>query len=248
MRKTLFITGGSRGIGRAVVLEAARQGWDVGFTYVSGQAAAEEVIAEARQQSPDSKLRAWALDVRQPEAVDRVAEAVLGHFGSVDAVIPNAGVNLNGLAYAVSNEDWQTVIDTNLSGAFYVCRAFLSELVANRRGRILLISSVTAAGASGQVAYAASKAGLIGIAKTLAKEYGPKGVTTNVVVPGYFDTDMTKGTMSSGLSDFALKFCPQRRLGRLDELAKTICFLLSEGAGFINGDTINVTGGLDWAP
>lgn len=248
MRKTLFITGGSRGIGRAVVLEAARQGWDVGFTYVAGKDAADEVIGLVAQVAPDARARAWALDVRAPQEVDRVAEEVLSHFGAVNAVIPNAGVNVNGLAYAVSNEDWQTVIDTNLSGAFYVCRAFLSELVANRGGRILLISSVTAAGASGQVAYAASKAGLIGVAKTLAKEYGPKNVTTNVVVPGYFDTDMTKGTMSSGLSEFALKFCPERRLGRLDELAKTICFLLSDGAGFINGDTIHVTGGLDWAP
>lgn len=248
MRKTLFITGGSRGIGRAVVLEAARQGWDVGFTYVSDPAAAEEVMSLARKVSPDARLKAYALDVRKPDEVDRVAEEVLTHFGSVEAVIPNAGVNVNGLAYAVSNEDWATVIDTNLSGAFYVCRAFLTELVAQRSGRILLVSSVTAAGASGQVAYAASKAGLIGIAKTLAKEYGPKGVRTNVVVPGYFDTDMTKGTMSSGLSQFALEFCPQRRLGTLDELAKTICFLLSDGAGFINGDTIHVTGGLDWAP
>lgn len=248
MRRTLFITGGSRGIGRAVVLEAAKQGWDVGFTYVANQTQADEVVAAVKKEAPDSKVRAWSLDVRKSEEVDRVADEVLAHFGSVNAVIPNAGVNLNGLAYAVTNDDWQTVIDTNLTGSFNVCRAFLTELVANRKGRIIMLSSVTAEGASGQAAYAASKAGLIGLAKTLAKEYGPKNITTNVVIPGYFETDMTKGTMSSDLSEFAIKYCPMRRLGHLDELAKTICFLISDAAGFINGDELRVTGGLDWAP
>jgi 3-oxoacyl-[acyl-carrier protein] reductase len=248
MRKTVFITGGSRGIGRAFVREAVVQGWDVAFTYAARSDAADVVVQDATRLAPGARVRAYCLDVRDAAAVDAVADEVVEAFGGVTAVIPNAGVNLNGLAYAVSNEDWSTVIDTNLTGSFYVCRAFLPELVSRRHGRILLLSSVTAAGASGQAAYAASKAGLVGLAKTLAKEYGPKNITTNVVVPGYFETDMTKDTMSAALSAFAVEYCPMRRLGQLDELAKTMCFMIGDSAGFINGDEIRVTGGLDWAP
>ena len=204
---------------------------------------------EARAAREGARVRHWPLDVRDAAAVDAVADEVAGEFDGVWAVVCNAGVNLNGLAYSVSDEDWRTVIDTNLTGTFHVCRAFLPELVANKGGRILVMSSITAGGASGQAAYAASKAGLQGLALTLAKEYGPKGITTNVVVPGYFDTDMTRGeAMADSLRDFAVSYCPLRRLGELDELARTILFLAGDGAGFINGAVIPVTGGLGWAP
>lgn len=246
--RTLFITGGSRGIGRAAALEAIRQGWQVAFTYVNNPEGAQETITQAKAIRADAAIRAWALDVRDSSAVDAVADSVLSHFNGVHAVVPNAGVSVNGLAYSLTDDDWKSVIDTNLSGAFYVCRAFLPELVANRWGRILFVSSIIAGGATGQVAYAASKAGLIGMATSLAKEYGPKGITTNVVAPAYFATDMTRDTMSEGLVDYANKFCPMRRLGSLDELAKTMLFLLSDGAGYINGETVRVSGGLDWAP
>jgi 3-oxoacyl-[acyl-carrier protein] reductase len=206
------------------------------------------VVRAAATEAPGAIVRAWPLDVRDSAAVDRVADEVLSAFDGVAGVVPNAGVSLNGLAFSLTDDDWRTVLDTNLSGAFFVCRAFLPELVAQRHGRILLVSSVVAGGASGQAAYAASKAGLIGLGATLAKEYGPKGITTNIVAPAYFDTDMTRGTMSQGLTDYANSFCPVRRLGRLDELAKTMCFLLSDAAGYINGETIRVSGGLDWAP
>ncbi|MCI0437382.1 MAG: SDR family oxidoreductase [Gemmatimonadetes bacterium] len=254
--RTLFITGGSRGIGAAVVVEAARTGWNVAFTYAAREEAAREMAEVAHATALEAgcrngvgQVRYWRLDVRDAAAVDDVADQVLDAFGGVRAVICNAGINLNGLAYAVQDEDWQTVIDTNLTGTFHVCRAFLPELVAARRGRILVMSSITAGGASGQIAYASSKAGLQGLAQTLAKEYGPKGITTNVVVPGYFETDMTRGeAMAESLKAFALQYCPLRRLGELDELARTILFLASDGAGFINGAVIPVTGGLDWAP
>jgi 3-oxoacyl-[acyl-carrier protein] reductase len=246
--RTVFITGGSRGIGRATALEAIRQGWQVAFTYVSNPEGAEETINQARAINPDATIRAWALDVRDSIAVDAVADSVMNHFDGIHAVVPNAGVSVNGLAYSLTDKDWNIVIDTNLSGAFYVCRAFLPELVANRWGRILFVSSIIAGGATGQVAYAASKAGLIGMATSLAKEYGPKGITTNVVAPAYFATDMTRDSMSEGLVDYANKFCPLRRLGDLDELAKTMLFLLSDAAGYVNGETVRVSGGLDWAP
>lgn len=247
-RPVLFISGGSRGIGRALAEAAAVEGWDVAFTYVSRPEAADEVVAAIKAQTPEAQVRHWPLDVRDSKAVDRVCDEVLTAFGGVDAVVPNAGVSLNGLAYGLTDEDWGAVIDTNLSGAFYVCRAFLPELVSRRKGRILLVSSVIAGGGSGQAAYAASKAGLIGLGASLAKEYGPKGVTTNIVAPAYFETDMTRDTMSSGLVDYANRFCPVRRLGALDELAATMLFLISDKAGYINGETIRVTGGLDWAP
>ena len=255
---TLFITGGSRGIGAAVVVAAARAGWNVAFTYATQEEAACAVAAAARTAAAHAVdhggeragcVRYWQLDVRDACAVDTVADEVLAAFGGVRAVVCNAGVNLNGLAYALQDEDWRTIIDTNLTGTFHVCRAFLPELVAARRGRILVMSSITAGGASGQVAYASSKAGLQGLAKALAKEYGPKGITTNVVVPGYFETDMTRGEgMADELKAFALTYSPLRRLGELDELAATILFLASDAAGFINGAVIPVTGGLDWAP
>jgi NAD(P)-dependent dehydrogenase (short-subunit alcohol dehydrogenase family) len=247
-RPVLFVAGGSRGIGRALVEAAAAEGWDVAFTYVSHAVAAQEVLDAVNARSPDARVRFSQLDVRDSKAVDRVADDVLTAFGRVDAVVPSAGVSLNGLAYALTDQDWRTVIDTNLSGPFYVCRAFLPELVSRRKGRILLVSSIIAGGASGQAAYAASKAGLIGLAVALAKEYGPKGITANVVAPAYFETDMTRDTMSAGLVDFANRYCPSRRLGSLDELAATMLFLISDKAGYINGETIRVSGGLDWAP
>lgn len=243
----MFITGGSRGIGAAIVAEAAQAGWDVGFTYARNKEAAQTVAESARAHG--TRIEFWQLDVRDSGAVDAIADEMLIAFDGVDAVICNAGVNLNGLAYSMTDEDWSTVIDTNLSGTFFVCRAFLPELVANKGGTILMMSSITATGASGQIAYSASKAGLQGMAQTLAKEYGPKGIRTNVLVPGYFETDMTRGDgMAATLKDFAITYCPQRRLGELDEIAKTVMFMCTDGAGFINGAVLPVTGGLGWAP
>ncbi len=248
MSKTLFVSGGSRGIGRAIAGGAAKAGWNVAFSYVKHQDEAEDLIEELSTTAPNVKARAYQLDVRDGDAVDAVAEKVITEFDGVQALVPNAGVSVNGLAYSLSNEDWHTVIDTNLTGAFHVCRAFLMEMVAQRDGRIVLMSSVSGDGASGQAAYAASKAGLVGLGKALAKEYGPKGIRTNIVIPGYFDTDMTRESMSTELSHFAVQYCPLRRFGSLEELAQTVLFLLGDGSGFINGETIRITGGLDWAP
>ncbi|MCC6749680.1 MAG: SDR family oxidoreductase [Deltaproteobacteria bacterium] len=243
---TLFVTGGSRGIGAALVRDAARAGWDVAFTYLKHREEAERVADEARQGG--RKVAAYALDVRDSACVDTVVDQVLADFGEVRAVVCNAGVSLNGLAYGLTDEDWKAVIDTNLTGSYFVCRAFLPALVAQRFGRIVLVSSVTWQGASGQAAYAASKAGLHGLGGALAKEYGPKGVTTNVVVPGTFDTDMTREELSKQLAAYALQYCPLRRMGSLRELTATILFLCSPEAGYVNGATLPVSGGLDWVP
>jgi NAD(P)-dependent dehydrogenase (short-subunit alcohol dehydrogenase family) len=243
-----FITGGSRGIGEAIVIEAARAGHDVAFTYHHGEERAQRVLAGVRDIAPEARLAAYPLDVRSAAAVEKIGDRVLDDFGSVDVVVANAGVNLNGLAASLSDEDWRLVIDTNLTGTFYVCRQFLPTMVANRFGRIVMISSLGRGGVTGQASYAASKAGLCGLSSTLAKEYGRKGITSNIVVPGFFDTDMTKDGMSSSNKEFWLRYCPLGRMGALPEVAKVVLFLASDGASYVNGEAINVTGGLDWAP
>jgi NAD(P)-dependent dehydrogenase (short-subunit alcohol dehydrogenase family) len=244
----MFITGGSRGIGAALVVEAARCGWDVAFTYRRAGTDASRVAQQAEAARPGGRYAAFALDVRDPTAVDAVADRVLERLDGIDAVVCNAGITSNDLAYAMTDEAWHDVVDTNLGGSFRVSRAFLPELVSQRAGSIVMMSSVVAEGASGQAAYAASKAGLHGLANTLAKEYGPKGVRANVVVPGYFETDMTRADMSGQLREFATAYCPQRRMGALSEVCAAILFLAGDASAFVNGTTIRVTGGLDWAP
>jgi 3-oxoacyl-[acyl-carrier protein] reductase len=148
----------------------------------------------------------------------------------------------------MSNAEWDDVIATNLSGAFYVARSFLMHFISNRSGKIISISSLAAQGSSGQVNYGASKAGLIGLTKTLAKEYGPKGITSNIVTVGYVETDMTKNHMADSLREFWLKFCPLKKVGEATSVADAVHFLASAEGGFINGEEIHVTGGLTYAP
>jgi 3-oxoacyl-[acyl-carrier protein] reductase len=243
-----FVTGGSRGIGEAIVLDAIREGHDVAFTYRQREEQALAVVEQARRLRPERKCRAYPLDVRDSTAVEKVGDQVLDDFETVHVVVANAGVAVNNLAVSMSDEEWHTVIDTNLSGAFYVCRHFLPTFLGTRFGRIILISSIGAHGVSGQASYAASKAGLLGLSAALAKEYGRKGITSNVVVAGFFDTDMTREGMSEANRSFWLQYCPVGRVGEVGEVSKTVMFLASEAASFINGQAIGVTGGLDWAP
>jgi NAD(P)-dependent dehydrogenase (short-subunit alcohol dehydrogenase family) len=243
-----FVTGGSRGIGEAIVLEAVRQGHDVAFTYVHQRDRAEGVVAKARSLGPERKVAAYALDVRDSAAVEAIGDQVLDDFGTLDVLVANAGINLNGLVVSTSDADWQAVIDTNLTGTFYVCRQFLTTFLANGFGRIIMLSSLGHSGVSGQASYAASKAGLLGLSATLAKEYGRKGITSNVVLPGFFETDMTRDGMSDANREFWLRYCPLGRTGAVHEVAGVVLFLASEAAGYVNGQAIAVNGGLDWAP
>jgi NAD(P)-dependent dehydrogenase (short-subunit alcohol dehydrogenase family) len=243
-----FVTGGSRGIGAAIVLQAVREGHDVAFTYVHNAGKAAEVCAQALAIRPGARCRAHELDAGNSAMVEKVADAVLDEFDSIDVVVSNAGINKNNLVVSMSDDEWESVIRTNLTGAFYVCRQFLPSMLANRFGRIILVSSLGHSGVSGQANYCASKAGLHGLCSALAKEYGRRGITANLVVPGFFDTDMTREGMSESNKSFWLQYCPAGRMGGLDEIAKTTTFLASDGAGFINGQAIPVNGGLDWAP
>ncbi len=244
----VFVTGGSRGIGEAIVLAAARSGHDVAFTYVRREAEALEVTRRAAEVRPGGRYAAYALDVRRAADVEAVGERVLAEFGSVGMVVSNAGINANNLVVSMSDEEWLSVIDVNLNGAFYVARQFLPSFLANRFGRFLFVSSLGATGVSGQANYCASKAGLLGLSASLAKEYGRKGITSNVVSPGFFDTDMTRGDMSESNREFWLRWCPLGRVGHAPEVAELVIFLASPAGSFINGEEIRVNGGLGWAP
>jgi NAD(P)-dependent dehydrogenase (short-subunit alcohol dehydrogenase family) len=243
-----FVTGGSRGIGAGVVKELVAAGHSVAFTYAAQADLAEAVAAEALAGNDGAQCRAYALDVRDPEAVERVADEVLDAFGSVDVVVLNAAINRPGLVVSMSDEDWRDVIDVNLTGSFFVCRQFLPTFLANRRGRFIHISSLAMHGISGLASYAASKAALIGLSATLAKEYGRKGVTSNVLSLGFFDTDMSRELMPERQIRFWNEFCPVGRIGEIPEIAHAILYLASDAAGFMNGETLNLTGGVNWAP
>jgi len=242
-----LITGGSRGIGAAIVCEAARAGHGVAFTYLSRAGDAAEIERTARSEG-SGRVQAYQMDVGNSAAVERVGYQILDDFGSIEVVVSNAGINRPNLLVHMTDEEWSEVLGTNLTGAFHVARHFLPAMIGQRFGRFILISSLGHRGITGQANYCASKAGLHGLACAIAKEYGRRGITANVVVPGVFETDMTRGGLSSSNREFWVRYCPLGRLGQLDELSKLVTFLASDGAGFINGQEIAVHGGLDWAP
>jgi len=242
----VFITGGSRGIGESLVKACVRAGHDVAFTYQSASARSETITAEARSLAPQRLCRSWKLDVSSSSEVDSVGESVVREFGGIDAVINNAAIIRIGMAATLPDRDWNEVIGTNLSGAFHVSRFFLNEFLVNGRGRFIHISSVARRGMNGQIGYSASKAGLEGLSGTLAKEYGRRNITSNVVSLGFFDTDMTRTQMAADRKRLWSEFCPAGRMGRLAEVSAAALFLMSDEAAFINGETINLTGGMDW--
>ena len=242
----IFITGGSRGIGNNLVLTALKKGHNVAFTYHNPETDLESLLKTARDLAPNQKCRGYQLDVKNSEQVNNVADQVISDFDDIDAVINNAGINRNNLAFTMTDEEWNEVIATNLTGCFYVIRAFLSVFLAKRKGRFVSISSIAKDGVAGQSNYSASKAGLVGLSATIAKEYGPKGITSNVVVPGLFETDMTREYLSDDLRKFWIEHCPAGRMGKLEELSEVILFLISDEASFINSQVIPVTGGLNF--
>ncbi len=244
---SFLVTGGSRGIGRGIVLNALKQGHDVAFTYRGNAEAADETVRLAADLAPGRKCKGYQLDQRDAAAVEDVSWTIQDDFPDLRVVVCNAGINQDALAFSMSDEQWNDVIGTNLTGSFYIARAFLSPLIASGAGRLIFMSSVAVDGLTGQANYAASKAGLLGLMRTLAKEYGKKGLTSNAIIPGFFDTDMTRNTMSAGHQDFWRKFCPVGRMGTLDEVSAAVLFLASEEASFVNGVALPVTGGLDQA-
>jgi NAD(P)-dependent dehydrogenase (short-subunit alcohol dehydrogenase family) len=245
-----FVTGGSRGIGATLVLEAVKLGHDVAFTFRTAEPKAREVADQALALRPEAKVRFYHLDVRISSEVEHVVDQAIEDFGTLDVVVNNAGINRDNVLASMSDEEWNDVLTTNLYGTFYVCRQVLPTMMRQRFGRIINISSIVCGGAAGQANYAASKAGINGLTQSVAKEYGRKGITANVVVPGAFETDLTRETLPEHMRQFWQSYCPvpKGRMGALSELSALVNFLGSKEAAFINGQIIHITGGLDWGP
>ncbi len=243
-----FVTGGSRGIGRAIVLRYVKEGWGVGFTYASNAAAAEETVSLAKEINPAANLRAYQLDLADHGRIEEICDQVIDDFGDVTAVVNNAATLRDNAAALMSNEEWQKVIDVDLTAPFIVSRSFLLHFLSNRKGRLVHVSSLAAYGSSGQVNYAAAKAGLHGMSLTIAKEYGKKGITSNIVTVGFVPTDMTDDNMAHQLKEYWVKHCPARRVGTAEEIASAVYYLSSDEAGFITGEDLRVAAGLTYAP
>ncbi len=244
----VFVTGGSRGIGRATVLRFVQEGWGCAFSYKSNEAATRETIALAKEINPNITVKAYQLDLKDSGAIEDVIDQAINDFDDFTALVNNAAVVKNNAAVMMSNDEWDEVIASNLSGPFYMIRSMLMHFISNKNGRIVNISSLAQDGSSGQANYAASKSGLIGLTKTLAKEYGGKNITSNVVTVGYVPTDMTKEHLATELHEFWMKHCPLKRAGKAEEIAALVHFLCSNDGGFINGEVISVSGGLTYAP
>ncbi|MGZ8688602.1 MAG: 3-oxoacyl-[acyl-carrier-protein] reductase [Gaiellaceae bacterium] len=231
--KTALVTGGSRGIGRAVALELGRAGAAVVVGYRSGQEEAEAVAAEIGG-------RAVQADVSDPESARALVEAA----GDLDILVNNAGLTRDGLLARMSDEDWRIVIETNLSSVFYTCRAVTRSMMKKRAGAIVNISSIVGVhGNWGQTNYAASKAGIIGFTKSLARELGSRNVRANVVAPGYVRTQLTE-VLPEEATQAMLGQTPLGRLGDPGDIAGAVRFLCSEEASFITGEVLLVDGGL----
>ena len=241
-RKAAIVTGASRGIGRAAALRLAKMGMNIVFTYNSGIEAAEET--KALCEAEGVKVLAVQADVSSSESCDQLVEQTLEAFGRVDVLVNNAGITRDGLIIRMSDEQFDQVIDTNLKGAFYMMRAVSKQMMKQRSGRIINISSVVGVmGNAGQVNYAASKAGVIGMTKSLARELSSRKVTVNAVAPGMIETDMT-AVMSEKAKEAMKAAIPMGEMGKPEDIAGTIAFLAGEEGRYITGQVICVDGGM----
>jgi len=240
--KSAVVTGGSRGIGRAIALRLAEQGPDVAFSFRGNEAAANETVAAVA--ALGRKALAVQADASQPESAEALIKAALDAFGKVDILVNNAGVTRDDLIMRMSLEDWRTVLETNLFGAFYCIKAVTRPMLKARSGRIINITSVSGqAGQMGQANYSSAKAGLIGLTKATARELASRGITCNAVAPGFVLTELTKD-LAQEWQDRIIEQTPLGRFATAEEIANAVAFLASDEAGYITGQVLGVDGGL----
>lgn len=237
-KKIAIVTGGSRGIGKACSIELAKEGYTVVVNYAGNEEAANATVAEIKANGGDA--RAMQFDVSDKESVKASIGAVVKEFGRVDVLVNNAGITKDGLIIRMSEDDWDKVINTNLNSAFYVTKPVVKVMMKQRSGCIVNMASVVGVyGNAGQANYAAAKAGIIGLTKSLAKELASRGITVNAIAPGFIQTDMTHGLDAEKITSVI----PLGRMGTPDDIAQTVKFLAKSGS-YITGQVISVDGGL----
>ena len=241
-KQSALVTGGSRGIGRAICLALAAQGVNVAVNYAGSAAAAEAVAEECRALGVD----AFAIQGNvacEADAQNLIAQTV-ERFGRIDVLVNNAGITRDNLMMRMSEEDFDAVLATNLKGAFHCMKAACRPMMKQRSGRIVNVSSIVGVrGNAGQANYAASKAGVIGMTKSFAKEVAARGITVNAVAPGFIETDMTKA-LQKAAADAIMSGIPMKRMGRAEEVAEAAAFFASEAASYVTGQVLCVDGGM----
>ena len=242
-KRVALVTGASRGIGRAIAVALGRDGLFVVVNDTANEAAAAETLQAILQAGGEGALSRF--DVSDAAAVDAAVKQIAADHGRLDVLVNNAGIAIDGLLLRTKKEDWQRTLDVNLSGAFHCCKAASRHLLKAAEGRIVNISSVVGEqGNAGQVSYAAAKAGLIGLTRTLARELASRGITVNCVTPGFIETDMTAAHVQGEAREALLKQIPLGRIGAAEDVAEAVRFLVSPRASYITGQVVRVNGGL----
>lgn len=241
-RKVALVTGGSRGIGRAICVRLAKDGMDVVFNYNSGEEAAKETIAQC--EAYGVKAYGFQANVSSSEECAGLVKKAMEISGRLDVLVNNAGITRDGLIMKMTDQAFQDVIDVNLNGTFYMMREAAKIMLKQRAGRIVSISSIVGiSGNAGQVNYSASKAGIIGMTKSLARELASRKITVNAIAPGMIETDMT-GVLSDDTKAKILESIPLKEMGKAEDIANAVSFLAGDDARYITGQVISVDGGM----